>query len=70
MTTIEDPRRHRFLLNNGTTMPALGFGPLVSDSRKTRMNLCSWCCATSGGWQTCKRHQSQLATKVSAAPAM
>jgi diketogulonate reductase-like aldo/keto reductase len=36
MTTIEDPRRHRFLLNNGTSMPALGFGTLVSDSSETR----------------------------------
>jgi diketogulonate reductase-like aldo/keto reductase len=36
MTTIEDPRQHRFLLNNGTTMPALGFGTLVSDSSETR----------------------------------
>jgi diketogulonate reductase-like aldo/keto reductase len=32
----EDLRRHRILLNNGTEMPALGFGTLVSDSAETR----------------------------------
>jgi aldehyde reductase len=37
MTTIDDPRHHRFALNNGDgEIPALGFGTLVSDSRKTR----------------------------------
>src|SRR3954469_19844075 len=37
MTTIHDPRNHRFALNNGDgAMPALGFGTLVSDSSKTR----------------------------------
>jgi diketogulonate reductase-like aldo/keto reductase len=38
MTTIDDPRQHRFPLNNGDgDIPALGFGTLVSDSRKTRI---------------------------------
>ncbi|MDT5178473.1 MAG: hypothetical protein QOJ95_2671 [Mycobacterium sp.] len=36
MTTIQDPRRHRFVLNSGAEMPALGFGTLVSDSSETR----------------------------------
>jgi diketogulonate reductase-like aldo/keto reductase len=36
--TIDDPRHHRFALNNGDgEIPALGFGTLVSDSRKTRI---------------------------------
>ena len=37
MTSIEDPRQHRFVLNNGAgELPALGFGTLVSDSSETR----------------------------------
>ncbi len=37
MTTIDDPRHHAFALNHGGgSIPALGFGTLVSDSRKTR----------------------------------
>ncbi len=37
MTSIEDPRQHRFVLNNGDgELPALGFGTLVSDSSETR----------------------------------
>ena len=37
MTSIEDPRQHRFALNNGDgEIPALGFGTLVSDSSETR----------------------------------
>jgi aldehyde reductase len=34
--TIHDPRQHRFALTSGGDIPALGFGTLVSDSRKTR----------------------------------
>lgn len=35
--TIDDPRHHTFALNHGGgRIPALGFGTLVSDSRKTR----------------------------------
>ena len=37
MTSICDPRQHRFLLNHGGgAIPALGFGTLVSDSTETR----------------------------------
>ena len=37
MESTYDPRRHRFVLNNGAgAMPALGFGTLVSDSARTR----------------------------------
>lgn len=37
MTSIENPRQHRFALNNGDgEMPALGFGTLLSDRTKTR----------------------------------
>jgi diketogulonate reductase-like aldo/keto reductase len=37
MTAIEDPRLHRFALNNGGgEMPALGFGTLVSNAAETR----------------------------------
>ena len=37
MTSIANPRQHRFVLNNGSSeMPALGFGTLVSDSTQTR----------------------------------
>jgi diketogulonate reductase-like aldo/keto reductase len=37
MTTIENPRLHRFALNNGDgQMPALGFGTLVSNAAETR----------------------------------
>lgn len=37
MTSIEDPRRRRFALNdNGGAMPALGFGTLLSDRSATR----------------------------------
>lgn len=36
MTAIENPRQHRFVLNNGQAMPALGFGTLVSDRAETR----------------------------------
>jgi aldehyde reductase len=37
MTSIEDPRRHRFVLNDGGgEIPALGFGTLVSDASQTR----------------------------------
>jgi aldehyde reductase len=36
MTVIRHPREHRFELNSGGQMPALGFGTLVSDSRETR----------------------------------
>ena len=37
MTSIYDPRQHRFLLNHGGgAIPALGFGTLVSDSTETR----------------------------------
>ncbi len=37
MTSIENPRQHRFVLNNGAgDIPALGFGTLVSDRRETR----------------------------------
>ncbi len=37
MTSIENPRQHRFPLNNGAgAIPALGFGTLVSDSTETR----------------------------------
>ena len=37
MTSIENPRQHRFVLNNGGgEIPALGFGTLVSDTQETR----------------------------------
>jgi len=37
MTSIENLRQHRFVLNNGDgEIPALGFGTLVSDRRETR----------------------------------
>jgi diketogulonate reductase-like aldo/keto reductase len=36
MTTIEHPQQHRFALNGGGELPALGFGTLVSDSAQTR----------------------------------
>ena len=37
MTTIENPRHHRFALNDGSgEIPALGFGTSLSDNRKTR----------------------------------
>jgi diketogulonate reductase-like aldo/keto reductase len=37
MTSIENPRQHRFELNNGDgEMPALGFGTLVSNAAETR----------------------------------
>jgi diketogulonate reductase-like aldo/keto reductase len=37
MTSIENPQRHRFALNNGDGhMPALGFGTLVSNAAETR----------------------------------
>jgi hypothetical protein len=36
MTTIEDPRQHRFALNDGSSeIPALGFGTSLSDRTKT-----------------------------------
>jgi len=37
MAQQQDPRQHRFALNNGSgEIPALGFGTLVSDRNKTR----------------------------------
>ncbi len=37
MTSTEDPRQRRFVLNNGSgEIPALGFGTLVSDRTETR----------------------------------
>jgi diketogulonate reductase-like aldo/keto reductase len=37
MAQQQDPRQHRFALNNGSgEMPALGFGTLVSDRNETR----------------------------------
>lgn len=37
MSFIDDPRQHRFTLNNGAgAIPALGFGTLMSDSAQTR----------------------------------
>jgi diketogulonate reductase-like aldo/keto reductase len=34
--SITEPHHHRFALNNGTSLPALGFGTLVSDRDQTR----------------------------------
>ena len=37
MTTVQNPSRHRFTLNDGSgEIPALGFGTSLSDNRKTR----------------------------------
>jgi diketogulonate reductase-like aldo/keto reductase len=36
MTLIDNPRDHRFVLNSGGEIPALGFGTLLSDRSRTR----------------------------------
>jgi aldehyde reductase len=36
MNDVKDPRQHRFAINGGGAMPALGFGTLLSDANRTR----------------------------------